>query len=117
MNEFNNFTLVGRICKDAEVKNFEKKSIVRFGIFLNAQKKKEGQQYPKLTIVNFERFIKKDDNKILNILKKGNLVKVQGMYDVDAYTDKQGNEVVKEKRIALNIEEFSYPEKNEDKEK
>lgn len=116
MNEFNNFTLVGRICSNAEVKEFEKNSVVRFGIFLNALNKKKGEKNPKSLILNFERFIKKDDTKLLDILKKGNLVKVQGMFDVDAYTDKQGNEVVKKKYIALQVEEFSYPEKK-DKEK
>ena len=31
MNASNNFTVVGFICKDAEVRNFEKSSIARFG--------------------------------------------------------------------------------------
>lgn len=116
MNDYNNFTLVGRICQDAKVKNIGKSSVVRFGIFLNALKKKEGEKNPESHILNFERFVKKDDTKLLDILKKGNLVKVQGMFDVDAYTDKQGNKVVKEKYIALQVEEFAYPKK-EDKEK
>ena len=34
MNAMNNFTVTGYVCKDAEVKNFEKAAIARFGIII-----------------------------------------------------------------------------------
>ena len=41
MNASNNFTVVGFICKDAEVRNFEKSSIARFGVSINITEKIE----------------------------------------------------------------------------
>ena len=42
MNASNNFTVVGFICKDAEVRNFEKSSIARFGVSIKTTEKKGG---------------------------------------------------------------------------
>ena len=46
MNASNNFTVVGFICKDAEVRNFEKSSIARFGVSINITEKRENTPYP-----------------------------------------------------------------------
>ena len=40
MNANNNFSVVGFICKDAEVRSFEKSSIARFGISIKTTEKK-----------------------------------------------------------------------------
>ena len=42
MNASNNFTVVGFICKDAEVRNFEKSSLARFGVSIKTTEKKGG---------------------------------------------------------------------------
>ena len=41
MDASNNFAVVGFICKDAEVRNFEKSSIARFGVSINITEKRE----------------------------------------------------------------------------
>ena len=41
MNASNNFTVVGFICKDAEVRNFEKSSLARFGVPINITEERE----------------------------------------------------------------------------
>ena len=41
MNASNNFTVVGFICKDAEVRNFEKSSLARFGVPISITEKRE----------------------------------------------------------------------------
>ena len=39
MNAMNNFTISGFVVKDAEVKNFEKSSIARFGLSFKTSEK------------------------------------------------------------------------------
>lgn len=113
MNAFNNFTMVGFICKDAEVKDFKNVNLVKFGIFVNEQKK-EGEQQAPSAILNFERKLKKDDTKTIELLKKGSYVKVEGFFTPDCYTDKNGKKVNKVKLVATSIE--PGPKKKEEKE-
>ena len=54
MNASNNFTVVGFICKDAEVRNFEKSSIARFGVSIKTTEKKGGVEIKKKTNQNIE---------------------------------------------------------------
>ena len=58
MNASNNFTVVGFICKDAEVRNFEKSSIARFGVSIKTTEKKGGVEITSSSIQNFETWIK-----------------------------------------------------------
>lgn len=104
MNEYNFFAMAGRVVTDAKVMvECEKSNLVRFGIFLNTSKVKEGQKYPASMIVNFEAFVKKDDKETMELLKKGKSIKLTGFYDVDCYTDKDGKEVKKEVRKVKTI--------------
>ena len=80
MNASNNFTVVGFICKDAEVRNFEKSSIARFGISIKTTEKKGGVEITSSSIQNFETWIKNDDQALLDLLKKGKRVKVEGFF-------------------------------------
>ena len=114
MNANNNFSLVGNLCKDADVVNLNKTNLVRFGLFINAQKK-EGEEKAPSAIINFEKYIKKDDEETINILKKGKAVKVEGFFKAEPYTDKQGNQKVAIKLIATSIQKF-VAEKKEKKE-
>ena len=71
MNASNNFTVVGFICKDAEVRNFEKSSIARFGVSIKTTEKKGGVEITSSSIQSFETWIKNDDQALLDLLKKG----------------------------------------------
>ena len=71
MNTSNNFTVVGFICNDAEVRNFEKSSIARFGVSIKTTEKKGGVEITSSSIQSFETWIKNDDQALLELLKKG----------------------------------------------
>ena len=61
MNAMNNFTISGFVVKDAEVKNFEKSSIARFGLSFKTSEKNGSTEVVKSAIVNIETCIKNDD--------------------------------------------------------
>ena len=65
MNASNNFTVVGFICKDAEVRNFEKSSLARFGVSIKTTEKKGGVEITSSSIQSFESWIKNGDQPIL----------------------------------------------------
>ena len=54
MNAMNNFTISGFVVKDAEVKNFEKSSIARFGLSFKTSEKNGNTEVVKSAIVNIE---------------------------------------------------------------
>ena len=85
MNASNNFTVVGFICKDAEVRNFEKSSLARFGVSIKTTEKKGGVEITSSSIQSFESWIKNDDQATLDLLKKGKRVKVEGFFKSETY--------------------------------
>ena len=96
MNASNNFTVVGFICKDAEVRNFEKSSIARFGVSIKTTEKKGGVEITSSSIQNFETWIKNDDQALLDLLKKGKRVKVEGFFKSETYQkDGKDHHVIK----------------------
>ena len=101
MNASNNFTVVGFICKDAEVRNFEKSSLARFGVSIKTTEKKGGVE---ITSSSFESWIKNDDQALLDLLKKGKRVKVEGFFKSETY-QKDGKDHHVIKLIATGISE------------
>ena len=96
MNASNNFTVVGFICKDAEVRNFEKSSIARFGVSIKTTEKKGGVEITSSSIQSFETWIKNDDQALLDLLKKGKRVKVEGFFKSETYQkDGKDHHVIK----------------------
>ena len=90
MNAMNSFSITGFVCKDAEVKNFDKASVARFGIFVKHTEKKNGQEVTTTAIQGIETWVKNDDKKTLDLLKKGSKISVQGFFKAESYTDKEG---------------------------
>ena len=86
MNAMNNFTISGFVVNNAEVHNFEKSSIARFGISYRTSVKKDDQEIKLSAILNIETWIKNDDTATLNLLQKGKLIKVEGFFKADTYT-------------------------------
>ena len=80
MNTMNNFTISGFVVKDAEVKNFEKSSIARFGLSFKTSEKNGNTEVVKSAIVNIETWIKNDDVTTQELLKKGSLIKIEGFF-------------------------------------
>lgn len=112
MNAMNNFTISGFVVNDATVKDFEKASVARFGLSFKTTEKKDGQEVKHSAIINLEKWIKKDDNTTLNLLKKGTLIKVQGFFKADSYI-KDGKEKNITVFLATSVEQVIIKEKGE----
>ena len=110
MNASNNFTVVGFICKDAEVRNFEKSSIARFGVSIKTTEKKGGVEITSSSIQSFETWIKNDDQALLDLLKKGK--RVEGFFKSETY-QKDGKEHHVIKLIATSLSEVEKQKKEE----
>lgn len=106
MNAMNTFSVTGFVCKDAEVKNFEKASVARFGIFVKHTEKKNGQEVTTTAIQGFETWVKKDDLKTIELLKKGKMITVTGFFKAEAYTDKEGKPHNIVKLAATKVEPY-----------
>ncbi len=70
MNAMNNFSVTGYICKDAEVKNFDKAAIARFGIIIKHAEHRGNETVIVSSILSLETWIKKEDTATLELLKK-----------------------------------------------
>lgn len=103
MNAMNNFTISGFVVNNAEVHNFEKSSIARFGISYRTSVKKDDQEIKLSAILNIETWIKNDDTATLDLLQKGKLIKVEGFFKADTYT-KDGKDFHVTKMTATKIE-------------
>lgn len=112
MNANNNFSVVGFICKDAEVRSFEKSSIARFGISIKTTEKKGDQDVTSSSIQNFETWVKNDDQALFALLKKGKLVKVEGFFKSETY-QKDGKDVHVIRLVATKVSEVEKKNKEE----
>ena len=110
MNAKNNFTVTGFICKDAEVKNFEKASIARFGIILKHTEKKGAEETSVSAILSLETWMKKDDAALSDLLKKGKEVTVEGFFKPETYM-KDGKSIAVIKNIATKISAYVREDK------
>ena len=97
------FTISGFVVNNAEVHNFEKSSIARFGISYRTSVKKDDQEIKLSAILNIETWIKNDDTATLDLLQKGKLIKVEGFFKADTYT-KDGKDFHVTKMTATKIE-------------
>lgn len=97
------FYNLGFVVNNAEVHNFEKSSIARFGISYRTSVKKDDQEIKLSAILNIETWIKNDDTATLDLLQKGKLIKVEGFFKADTYT-KDGKDFHVTKMTATKIE-------------
>jgi len=115
MNAMNNFTVTGYLCKDAEVKNFQKSAIARFGIFIKYTERKGNETITTSAILSLETWVKNDDTATLELLKKGKAVKVEGFFKAENYT-KDGKTVTVIKNVVTNVSPFVWEKKQDDPE-
>ena len=76
MNAMNNFSVTGYICKDADVKNFDKAAIARFGIIIKHSERRGNETITVSSILSLETWVKKEDTATLELLKNGKNVTV-----------------------------------------
>lgn len=113
MNTMNNFTVTGYVCKDAEVKQFEKAAIARFGVILKHTEKRNNETTTTSAIMSLETWLKKDDAATLALLTKGKAITVEGFFKPENYT-KDGNVVTIIKNIVTKISPFVREKKEEE---
>ena len=105
MNAMNNFTVTGYVCKDAEVKKFEKAAIARFGLIIKHTEHKGNETVTVSSIISLETWVKNDDTATLELLKKGRELTAEGFFKPESYS-KDGKNVTVLKNIATKVTAF-----------
>ncbi|AUI56645.1 single-stranded DNA-binding protein [Prevotella jejuni] len=108
----NNFSVTGYICKDADVKNFDKAAIARFGIIIKHSERRGNETVTVSSILSLETWVKKEDTATLELLKKGKEVTVEGFFKPESYT-KDGKNVTVLKNIATKVTAFVRDKKQD----
>ena len=112
MNAMNNFSVTGYICKDADVKNFDKAAIARFGVIIKHSERRGNETVTVSSILSLETWVKKEDTATLELLKKGKEVTVEGFFKAESYT-KDGKNVTVLKNIATKVTAFVRAKKQD----
>ena len=105
----NNFSVSGYVAVDATVKNFETTSVARFPISISRLETVNGQEVRKSALMNIEVWRKNDNLSEFDLMKKGQLVTVEGYFRPEEWTDKDNK---KQNRIVMNATKvYLTPEK------
>ena len=83
----NNVILIGRLCKDAEIKNTENTTVARYTLAVDRYGKDKGADF--IPCVCFG----KNADFAEKYLKKGMKIAVEGRIQTGSYTNKDGNKV------------------------
>mgnify|MGYP000367549230 CR=1 FL=1 len=110
----NSFAVTGFIGKDAEIRSFETASVARFSIAVSrADKTGEETSYVS-AFMGIEAWRKNEALDSFDVLKKGELITVEGYFKPEEWTDSKSGE--KRNRIVMVATKFyPAPEKEEKK--
>ena len=110
----NSFAVTGFIGKDAEIRSFETASVARFSIAVSrADKTGEETSYVS-AFMGIEAWRKNEAVDSFDVLKKGELITVEGYFKPEEWTDSKRGE--KRNRIIMVATKFyPTPEKEEEK--
>ena len=102
----NSFAVTGFIGKDAEIRSFETASVARFSIAVSrADKTGEETSYVS-AFMGIEAWRKNEALDSFDVLKKGELITVEGYFKPEEWTDSKSGE--KRNRIVMVATKF-YP--------
>ena len=105
----NNFAVSGFVAVDAQVTAFDSASVARFPISVSRKETVNGNEVRKSALVNIEAWRKNTNTAEFELLKKGNLVTVEGYFAPEEWTDKQN---VKHNRVIFNaVKVYLTPDK------
>ncbi len=109
----NSFAVTGFIGKDAEIRSFETASVARFSIAVSrADKTGEETSYVS-AFMGIEAWRKNEALDSFDVLKKGELITVEGYFKPEEWTDSKSGE--KRNRIVMVATKFyPAPEKEEE---
>ena len=108
----NSFAVTGFIGKDAEIRSFQTASVARFSIAIS-RAEKEGEETTYVSsFMGVEAWRKNEALDSFDVLKKGNLVTVEGYFKPEEWTDAESG--AKRSRIVMVATKFYLaPEKEE----
>jgi single-strand DNA-binding protein len=106
----NSFAVTGFIGKDAEIRSFQTASVARFSIAIS-RAEKEGEETTYVSsFMGVEAWRKNEALDSFDVLKKGNLVTVEGYFKPEEWTDAESG--AKRSRIVMVATKFYLaPEK------
>ena len=104
----NNFAVSGFVAVDAQVNNFEKASVARFPLSINRKETVNGTEVRKSVLMNIEAWRSKEHTADFEVMKKGNLVTVEGYFKPEEYI-KEGKTIQKLVFAATKV--YMTPEK------
>ncbi len=104
----NNFAVSGFVAVDATVTKFEKASVARFPLSISRKETVNGTEVRKSVLINIEAWRGNDNTTELDLMKKGNLVTVEGYFKPEEYT-KDGKTV--QKLIFNAVKVYLTPDK------
>lgn len=92
MKQFvNNFSVTGFVGADAQVRNFDTASVARFSIAVRHGNKAVEGTKPTYTgaFIHAEVWRRNSNLKTFDLLKKGNLITIEGMFKPETWTDEE----------------------------
>ncbi|MDC1986928.1 single-stranded DNA-binding protein [Bacteroides uniformis] len=110
----NSFAVTGRICRDAEIHLFEIVKVAHFSIVVSRIGKINEEKTFVSSVMKVEAWRKNEALDSFDVLKKGELITVEGYFKPEEWTDSKSGE--KRNRIVMVATKFyPAPEKEEEK--
>ena len=110
----NSFAVTGRICRDAEIHLFEIVKVAHFSIVVSRIGKINEEKTFVSAFMGIEAWRKNEALDSFDVLKKGELITVEGYFKPEEWTDSKSGE--KRNRIVMVATKFyPAPEKEEEK--
>lgn len=104
----NKIMIIGNLTRDAEVRTAGQSQIAVFSVAVNERfKNRNGEMQDSTEFFNVEQW---NPGGILQYLKKGTMVYVEGSFRTDRWTDQQGSERESVKVRAMSIQLLSRPQ-------
>ena len=108
----NSFAVTGFIGKDAEIRSFQAASVARFSIAISRAEKKGEETTYASSFTSVEAWRKNEALGSFDVLKKGNLITVEGYFKPEEWTDAESG--ARRSRIVMVATKFYLtPEKEE----
>jgi single-strand DNA-binding protein len=102
----NSFAVTGRICRDAEIHLFEIVKVAHFSIVVSRTDKTGEETSYVSAFMGIEAWRKNEALDSFDVLKKGELITVEGYFKPEEWTDSKSGE--KRNRIVMVATKF-YP--------
>lgn len=86
----NQFSLTGFVAVDATIKSLNNSAVARFPMSLSRRENKGEEIVRKSSLITCEIWSKDSDSKRFSLLRKGQLIVINGFIKPEEYTDRSG---------------------------